>query len=231
MGKIAFIDVYEKSVWHGWRNGSRRAQIYWLTAWACSYFINRIKLLTTQWLSEHTNIESQTKVQTTWFFLHYFACKTYSVDVLHVKDSTSWSRRESGVLQFLKHIAYMYMLQPLPCFCNIPPTIQQTRHRASTSTRWHFAFALCCHSNATRAPIVNLPNRAQLGGTPYHFPKLHLGPCSNVSMRPRTGTHSRRAWPLHFASSMTHAKCNHRAYWRCSCLRRKLCAALQRLSN
>jgi len=42
-----------------------------------------------------------------------------------------------------------------------------TRHRASTSTRWHFAFALCCHSNETRAPIANPPNRAQLGGTPY----------------------------------------------------------------
>jgi len=32
-----------------------------------------------------------------------------------------------------------------------------TRHRVSTSTRWHFAFALCCYSNATCAPIANPP--------------------------------------------------------------------------
>jgi len=43
--------------------------------------------------------------------------------------------------------------------------------------------ALCCHSNKTRAPIANLPNSAQLEGTPYHSPKLRLGPCSSVGMR------------------------------------------------
>ena len=31
-------------------------------------------------------------------------------------------------------------------------------------------FALCCHSNATRAPIANPPNNAQLGGSLYHAP-------------------------------------------------------------
>jgi len=31
-------------------------------------------------------------------------------------------------------------------------------------------FALCCRSNATRAPIANPPNSAQLGGIPYHSP-------------------------------------------------------------
>jgi len=49
-------------------------------------------------------------------------------------------------------------------------------------------FALCCHSNATGAPIANPPNSAQLGGSVYHAPKLHLGPCSSVGVRPRTGT-------------------------------------------
>ena len=48
------------------------------------------------------------------------------------------------------------------------------------------AFPLCCHSNATRAPITNPPNSAQLGGSPYHSPKLHPGPCNSVGMRPRT---------------------------------------------
>jgi len=33
-----------------------------------------------------------------------------------------------------------------------------TRHRASTSTHWHFAFRLCCHINETRAPIANSHN-------------------------------------------------------------------------
>ena len=44
----------------------------------------------------------------------------------------------------------------------------------------------CCHSNATRAPIVNPPSSAQLGGSLYHAPKLHPGPCSSVGVRPRT---------------------------------------------
>jgi len=35
-----------------------------------------------------------------------------------------------------------------------------------------------------------LPNTKQLEGTPYHCPKLHLGPCSSVDMRRRTDTHT-----------------------------------------
>ena len=57
-------------------------------------------------------------------------------------------------------------------------------------------FALCCHSNATRAPIANPPNSAQLGGSLYHAPKLHPGPCSSVGVWPRadrqTDTHTDR---------------------------------------
>jgi len=56
--------------------------------------------------------------------------------------------------------------------------ITQTRHRLSTSTRWHFAFALWCHSNETRAPIANPPNTAQLRGTPTIPPsyiRVHTG--------------------------------------------------------
>jgi len=45
---------------------------------------------------------------------------------------------------------------------------------ASTSTRWHFAFRICCHSNETRAPTANPPN-TQLGGTPLTFPKVTSG--------------------------------------------------------
>jgi len=31
-------------------------------------------------------------------------------------------------------------------------------------------------------------NSAQLGGIPYHSPKLHPGTCNSVGMRPRTDT-------------------------------------------
>ena len=66
--------------------------------------------------------------------------------------------------------------------------------------------ALCCHSNATRAPTANPPNSAQLGGSLYHATKLHPGPCSSVGIRPRTDTQT-RVTTIHFASSTTHAKC------------------------
>ena len=70
---------------------------------------------------------------------------------------------------------------------------------------------LCWHSNATRAPIANPPNSAQLGRIPYHSPKLHLGPYSSVGMWPRTDTHTHkqtRVTTIHFTSSTTHAKCD-----------------------
>jgi len=70
-------------------------------------------------------------------------------------------------------------------------------------------FALCCHSNATRAPIANPPNSAQLGGSLYHAAKLHPGPFSSVGVRPRTDRQTQtRVTTIHFASSTTHAKCN-----------------------
>jgi len=86
-----------------------------------------------------------------------------------------------------------------------------TRHRARTSTRWHFAFGLCCHSNETPAPIANPPNNAQLGGNPYHSKKSHPGPCSNGGIRRGTDTHLNTKTAMatiHFASSRTRAKCN-----------------------
>ena len=72
-------------------------------------------------------------------------------------------------------------------------------------TSLQLGFALCCHSNATRAPIANPPNNAPLGGSLYHAPKLHPRPCSSVGIRPRTDTQT-RVTIIHFASSSTHAK-------------------------
>ena len=45
-------------------------------------------------------------------------------------------------------------------------------------------------SNATRAPIANPPNSAQLGGSLYHASKLRPGPCSSVGVWPRTDRHT-----------------------------------------
>ena len=76
----------------------------------------------------------------------------------------------------------------------------QTWHWASTSTCWHFTFGLCCHSNETHAPIANLPNTAQLQGTPYHSPKLHPGLCSSMGIWRGTDTHTyRHAWPIYIS--------------------------------
>jgi len=58
--------------------------------------------------------------------------------------------------------------------------------------------ALYCQSNKTCASIANLPNSAQLQGTPYHSPKLHPGPCSSVGMRWKTDRQTHRCpWPIH----------------------------------
>ena len=34
------------------------------------------------------------------------------------------------------------------------------------------------------------PNSAQLGGIPYHSPKLHPGACNSVGMRPQSNMHT-----------------------------------------
>jgi len=91
-----------------------------------------------------------------------------------------------------------------------PVTNQQLAH-----TPRKLGFTLCCHSNATGAPIANPPNSAQLGGSLYYAPKLHPSPCSSVGVRPRTDIETdrqtdtqTRVTTIHFASSTTHAKCN-----------------------
>jgi len=91
-----------------------------------------------------------------------------------------------------------------------------------------------CRSNATRAPIANPPNSAQLG-IPYHSPKLHPGPCNSVCMRPRTDTQTdtqTRLTTIHFSRSTTHAKCNKlrkctRGTWWCQVRINDVCRARQ----
>jgi len=78
----------------------------------------------------------------------------------------------------------------------VPSTTHAKCNQQHAHTPRKLRFALCCHSNATRAAIVNPPNSAQLGGSLHHAPKLHPGPCSSVGVRPRTDRQTHRcAWP------------------------------------
>jgi len=77
------------------------------------------------------------------------------------------------------------------CICTSLQNLQCPRHKCTQFVYQMLkANSLCCHSNATRAPIANPPNSAQLEGSLYHAPKLHPGPCSSVGVRPRTDTHT-----------------------------------------
>jgi len=79
----------------------------------------------------------------------------------------------------------------------IPPSVRTMSSYRGMDASLSLGFALCCHSNATRAPIANPSNNAQLGGSLYHVPKLHPGPCSNVGMWPRTDTQTDRHTDTH----------------------------------
>ena len=93
-----------------------------------------------------------------------------------------------------------------------------TRHRASTGTRWHFAFG-GCHSNETRTLIANPPNSAQLESIlaispTYIRVRAVVRECGEGQTDTQTDTVThRRPWSIiiiHFASATPHAKCNNR---------------------
>jgi len=73
-------------------------------------------------------------------------------------------------------------------------------------------FALCCHSNATRAPIANPPNSAQLGDSLCHAPSyIRVRAVVWAYGRGQTDTQTQtdtRVTTIHFASSTTRVKCN-----------------------
>jgi len=87
------------------------------------------------------------------------------------------------------------------CGCHLP---SRTRHRASTSTRWHLAFALCCHNIETRAPITNTPNSTQLAGTPYHSPsyirvRAVVWACGDGQAHKHTDRHTDARWSIYIS--------------------------------
>jgi len=76
---------------------------------------------------------------------------------------------------------------------------KETRHTASTSNRWYFAFELCCHSNETLASIANPPNSAQLERTPYNSPSyIRVRAVVWECGEPQTHRH-RRLGPLYIS--------------------------------
>jgi len=88
---------------------------------------------------------------------------------------------------------------------------KKTMQRASTSTRWHFTFVLCCHSNETRAPTANPPNSVQLGALPTILPS-YIRVCAVVWECGDGQTDTRtRVTNIHFA--LTHAKCKYCRYY------------------
>jgi len=68
---------------------------------------------------------------------------------------------------------------------------------------------LRCHSKATRALIANLPNNAQLGGTPT-IPPSYIWVHAVVWARGRGQTHRQTNVHNHYtlASCMTYTKCD-----------------------
>jgi len=70
--------------------------------------------------------------------------------------------------------------------------------------------ALCRHNNETRAPIANLPNSAQLDGSPFHSPsyiRVH-------AVVWECGEGQTAVTNIHFALATPHAKCNKGGRWK-----------------
>jgi len=91
------------------------------------------------------------------------------------------------------------ILRTPPSPAGYRPALARTHRRAFALCR-HIAgwtcitigFALCCHSNATRAPIANPPNSAQLGSFPTTPPSYIRVRANSVGIRPRTDTQTDR---------------------------------------
>jgi len=103
-------------------------------------------------------------------------------------------------------------------FLHLYQKLTKSRHGASTSTSWHFAFGtstlFCCSIIATK-PVHRLQIRPIVHNqsAPRTIsPNLHPGPCSSVRMRRGTDrqTDTQTAVTnIHFASAAPHATCKY----------------------
>jgi len=92
---------------------------------------------------------------------------------------------------------------------DIVTMIKITRYRASTSTRWHFAFCACCHSNETNALIANIRPIVHNWTAPPIIPPTYIRVHAVVSECSDGQTDTQvAATTIHFASAMPHVKCN-----------------------
>ena len=103
--------------------------------------------------------------------------KCLAIFLQNLSPCPLWSTSWSGALHLIFHT---FFTQSLSSFCSTCPY-----HRNLFCCSINIISSipsLCCHSNESSAPIANLPNSAQLQGTPYHSHSLHPGPCSSVGM-------------------------------------------------
>jgi len=97
--------------------------------------------------------------------------------------------------------------QPRPLAIYGAQLWERPRHPSVTNqqrahTPHKLGFALCCHSNATWAPIANPPNSAQLGGSLYHAPS-YIWVRAVMWAYTQTDRHThRRAWPQYILSHL-----------------------------
>ena len=120
----------------------------------------------------------------------------------HLGENSHWPASHACTCDIRRAICWGCRRHP-------PVTNQQRAH-----TPRKLGFTLCCHSNTTGAPITNPPNSAQLGGSFYHPPPCYIRVRAVVWAYGRRQTHietdtQMRVTTIHFASSTTHAQCNH----------------------
>jgi len=82
----------------------------------------------------------------------------------------------------ITHIIFIIIIRNCKHSAPTKQAHEQVQALADTSTCWHSAFGAMLSWQQTHAPTANLSNSAQLDSTPYHFRKLHIGPCSSAEM-------------------------------------------------
>ena len=71
-----------------------------------------------------------------------------------------------------------------------PSVCVYVQHMPELGIYSEYKHVLANISRSRNVNIANAPNSAQLGGTPYHSPELHPGPCNNVDNHAATDRHT-----------------------------------------